>query len=63
MAHQCPHCGQIDWSRAPSLQDTLTFVRGRRETTARQVADRFKVSISNASGRLDKLLRLGTNGI
>lgn len=53
---RCPHCSEIDWSRAPELRATLALVAARSEMTSRHVADAGTgVSIANASNRMRAL--------
>lgn len=58
---RCPHCRQIDWSRAPRLKQVFDFVcslptSGR---TSSDVAERFGLSIANASNQLNRLVQMG----
>lgn len=56
---RCPHCGEIDWTRAPELRDTLRYAIERRvDFTARDIAQHFGLSISNASNRCRTLADL-----
>ena len=55
---RCPHCGEIDWERAPELRQTLTFIQKRGETVNQDVRRAFRLSPSNASNRLAMLERL-----
>ena len=52
---RCPHCGEIDWSRAPEMFITLQFVERRHEMTSRDIADTLGLSIANASNRMRAL--------
>lgn len=57
---RCPHCGKVDWSRAPRARQIFGFVRASHtDVTSRQVADRFGLSIANASNFLARLSALG----
>ena len=55
----CPHCGKIDWSRAPRLCGVLEYLELRGEITSREVADHFRIKIANAANQMAMLQRLG----
>lgn len=53
---RCPHCGKVDWTRAPELHDTMAFIASRKaETTSSDIVRRFGVSIQSASNRIRTL--------
>ena len=55
----CPHCGKVDWRRAPELAKTLAFIRNHGATVNSDIVRAFRVSPQNASNRLRSLEAMG----
>jgi predicted ArsR family transcriptional regulator len=56
---RCPHCGKIDWRRAPELERVFNAVKPRGHFTAAWIADQLDIGIIQACNRLRELKRMG----
>ena len=55
----CPHCGKVDWRKAPELAKTLAFIRNHGATVNSDLVRSFRISSQNASNRLRSLEAMG----
>ena len=57
----CPHCGEIDWSRAPRLRHAFEFVRSLPSPAfhARQYREASGLSPQSVTNAMRDLERLG----